>query len=172
MIGSASEYICAARFLGGVSGGGGQICSALYFAEIANDNIRGKLSTTYILSRSIGTLLAYVLGIYMNYIQASIVYIAISLAFAISFIFVPATPQHLLRIGANDVRIPFNPCRIQLLSEIFFANRKRAKHSNFTRDARALIGRLIEIPILRMLFNDFKPFPKNRRRIPIYHGKI
>lgn len=116
MIGSVSEYITAARFLGGVSGGGAQICSALYFAEIANDNIRGKLSTSYILSRSLGTLLAYVLGIYMNYIQASIVYIVISLAFAIGFIFIPATPQHLLRIGANDVRnayIPFNLCRIQ-----------------------------------------------------------
>lgn len=75
----------------------------LYIAEIADDDIRGKLGTSYQLSRSFGVLLAYGQGMVMNYIEVSTIYIAISILFAISFFFVPATPQYLLRIGANEV---------------------------------------------------------------------
>lgn len=103
VIGTNSTYIIVSRFLTGFVGGGVVLCAAIYFAEIANDNIRGQLATSYILCRNIGILVAYVLGIYVNYIQASIVYMGISVIFAITFIFMPATPQHLLRIGAIEV---------------------------------------------------------------------
>lgn len=90
----------------GLVGGAAQTCTALYFAEIADDNIRGKLSTTYSLLRNSGVLLGYVLGVYLNYTQASMVYIGISVLFVISFICVPATPQYLLQIGNDDVSAP------------------------------------------------------------------
>lgn len=79
------------------------MCTAIYFAEIANDDIRGRLSTSYALSRNFGILLSYVLGIYMNYIHASMICLVIAVLFAVSFTFMPATPQHLLRRGAIDV---------------------------------------------------------------------
>lgn len=101
--GTEAGYIIASRALSGFVGGGVLLGTAIYFAEIANDNIRGKLVTTYSFSRSLGFLLAYVLGIYVNYIQASMAYLGIAIFFAISFIFIPATPQHLLRVGEVDV---------------------------------------------------------------------
>lgn len=107
IFGPAAEYIVASRFLTGLVGGGAQTCTALYFAEISDDNIRGKLSTFYSLLRNSGVLLAYVLGIYLNYIQASMVYIGISALFAISFACVPATPQYLLQTGADDVSVTY-----------------------------------------------------------------
>lgn len=110
IFGPVAEYIILSRFLTGVIGGGAHTCTALYFAEIANDNIRGKLSTTYSLLRNSGVLLGYVLGIYVNYIQASMIYIGISILFGISFFFVPATPQYLLRIGADDVSVLHAKC--------------------------------------------------------------
>lgn len=105
IFGPVAEYIILSRFLTGLIGGGAHTCTALYCAEIANDNIRGKLSTTYSLLRNSGVLLGYVVGIYVNYIQASMIYIGISILFAMSFIRVPETPQYLLRIGANDVSV-------------------------------------------------------------------
>lgn len=109
IFGPIAECIILSRLLTGLVGGGAQTCTALYFAEISDDNIRGKLSTFYSLLRNLGILLGYVLGICFNYIEASMIYIGISILFAISFICVPATPQYLLQIGADDVSVPFNP---------------------------------------------------------------
>lgn len=105
LFGTTAEHLCASRYLTGVVGGGIQTCLTLYIAEIADDNIRGKLGTSYQLSRNMGILLAYTLGIFINYIQVSMVCIGITAIFAISFVCLPATPQYLLRIGADDVSI-------------------------------------------------------------------
>lgn len=105
LFGTIAEHICVSRFLTGVIGGGAQTCLTLFIAEIADDHIRGKLGTSAQLSRNMGILLAYVLGIFINYVQVSMIYIAISVLFVISFICVPPTPQYLLRIGADEVII-------------------------------------------------------------------
>lgn len=124
IFGPVAEYIILSRFLTGVIGGGAHTCTALYFAEIANDNIRGKLSTTYSLLRNSGVLLGYVLGIYLNYIQASMIYIIISILFAISFICVPSTPQYLLRIGAIDVSVLCKTSEENIFYENFYFSPK------------------------------------------------
>lgn len=105
LFGTIAEHICVSRFLTGVIGGGAQTCLTLFIAEIADDHIRGKLGTSAQLSRNMGILLAYVLGIFINYVQVSMIYIAISVLFVISFICVPPTPQYLLRIGSDEVII-------------------------------------------------------------------
>lgn len=107
IFGSTAEYIVLSRFFTGVVGGGAQTCTALYFAEIADDNIRGKLSTSYALSRNMGILLAYVMEIYINYVQLSMICVAICVLFAITNYGLPSTPKYLLQIGADDVRIIF-----------------------------------------------------------------
>lgn len=104
IFGSTAEYIVLSRFFTGVVGGGAQTCTALYFAEIADDNIRGKLSTSYALSRNMGILLAYVIEIYINYVQLSMICVAVCVLFTITYYGLPSTPKYLLQIGADDVR--------------------------------------------------------------------
>lgn len=43
----------------------------------------------------------------MNYIQMSKIFIGVTALFAISFVFLPATPKYLLQIGADDVSNAF-----------------------------------------------------------------
>lgn len=105
LFGTIAEHICVSRYMTGVVGGGIQTCLTLFIAETADDNIRGVLGTSCQLSRNVGILLAYVLGIFENYIHVSMIYIGVSVLFTISFICVPATPQYLLRIGSDAVSI-------------------------------------------------------------------
>lgn len=75
----------------------------LYTAEIAENNIRGKLGTFHQFSRNFGVLLAYVLGSYIRYVDLSVIYLAITAFFVLSFWFLPSTPQYLLRNGLQKV---------------------------------------------------------------------
>lgn len=105
IFGTTAEYVIFSRFLSGLVGGAAQTCTALYFAEIANDNIRGRLSTSYAISRNFGILLVYVLEIYINYIRMSMICLVFCAFFAVSYYGLPSTPKYLLQIGADDVRI-------------------------------------------------------------------
>lgn len=101
--GSAAEHIYLSRFVSGIAGGGGQATMMLYLSQIADDDIRGILGTVGQLIRCLGTLVAYVLGAYMNYIHMSVVFMVITAAFVISFYGKPSTPQHLLKYGHIQV---------------------------------------------------------------------
>lgn len=104
IFGPSAEYIILARYLSGINGGGLQTSTALYFAEIADDNIRGQLSVSYSLSRNIGILFAYVAGMYINYMQLSMICAIICVIFVATYYGLPSTPKYLLQIGADDVR--------------------------------------------------------------------
>lgn len=107
--GDVAEHICASRFLSGLANGGVQTATMLYLAQIADDNIRGILGTTSQMTRCLGTLLAFVLGAYINYVQMSLVFVGVTILFTITFYGKPSTPQHFLKIGATKVR---NFCQI------------------------------------------------------------
>lgn len=108
-------------------GGGIHTCMSLYLSEIADDHIRGKLGTSYQLSRNLGILFAYILGMFMNYIQMSKVFIGVTAVFAISFVLLPATPKYLLQIGADDVSNAFRMINLIHFSTIYF-RRKQGPH--------------------------------------------
>lgn len=103
IFGPSADYVIVSRFLSGIVGGGVQTCTPLYFAEIADDNIRGKLSTSFAISRNIGILLVYVLEIYINYVQMSMICVAVCILFVVSYFSLPPTPKYLLQIGADEV---------------------------------------------------------------------
>lgn len=103
--GNVAEHIYTSRYLSGLAGGGVQTTMMLYLSQIADDDIRGMLGTISQLTRCFGTLVAYVLGAYFNYIQMSIIFIGVTMVYVISFYRSPSTPQHLLNIGAINVRI-------------------------------------------------------------------
>lgn len=93
---------------------------SLYLSQIADDNIRGKLGTSYLLSRNFGILFAYILGMFINYIEMSKVFIGITALFAISFAFLPETPTYLLQIGAEDVSNAFIMINFVYFTTIYF----------------------------------------------------
>lgn len=81
---------------------------SLYFSETVDDNIRGKIGTSYAISRNVGVLLAYVLEIYISFVHLSWICLAISVIYAISFFCIPSTPKYFLDIGADEVRLFFH----------------------------------------------------------------
>lgn len=102
--GDTYYHVLIARVFVGAVGGGIQTTLILYTSEIANDNIRGKLSCFTPLFRNIGILLAYVIGAAADYTVVPCIFVLVPLLFVCSFSFVPNTCQfHLLR-GENDVR--------------------------------------------------------------------
>lgn len=106
--GDVAEHIYASRFLSGLAGGGVQTTMMLYLSQIADDDIRGILGTTSQLTRCVGTLMAYILGAYMNYVQLSLVFIGVTMLFTISFYGKPSTPQYFLKNGAIKVRSSYH----------------------------------------------------------------
>lgn len=134
LYGTTIEQIFAYRFFFGIVDGGAQICVLLYLAGISNANIRGKLCTTFTISRNIGLLLAYVVGNVWHGKEATI-FIGISILFAISYVGIPSTPQYLLRTGNVDVSAAITHQHVsihfqfsQLILSIFMLNRKRRMH--------------------------------------------
>lgn len=108
LYGTIAEHIYASRLLSGLAGGGIQTAMTIYFAEISDDSIRGILGTSYQLSRCFGILITYILEVYINYIQLSMIMIVLTLAYAVSFFTMPPTPQYLLKIGADEVSFDFS----------------------------------------------------------------
>lgn len=96
-------HLILSRFLSGTVVGGAQTCIFLYVAEIADNEIRGQIGTIYMYARNFGILIAFTIGSYYNYITASLFFIAITVVFLATFLFVPSTPQHFLQ--KNDFRV-------------------------------------------------------------------
>lgn len=67
-------------------------------------SIRGRLGTIYQYSRNLGILFSYTLGSFFNYITASYFYSAIVVLFYATFVFLPSTPQYLLRNDKIEVK--------------------------------------------------------------------
>lgn len=103
LYGTVAGHIYASRLLAGIAGGGIQTAMTFYISEISDDSIRGMLGTSYQLSRCFGILFTYILEVYINYIQLSVIMIGLTLLYAITFMLFPPTPQYLLKIGADEV---------------------------------------------------------------------
>lgn len=99
MFGNTVEILLAGRFLAGLSAGGVFVLVPLYVSEISEDKVRGVLGSFFIFSINFGTLLMFVAGNYFSYTLTSKVMVAFPIAFAMTFIFLPETPRHLLKCG-------------------------------------------------------------------------
>ncbi|KAH8263237.1 hypothetical protein KR044_006378 [Drosophila immigrans] len=90
-------HLIAARFLGGVAGGGVFGVIPIYIAELAEDSVRGILGTFLVLTCNMGVVLAFVLGYYFNYATVAWIVSTLSVLFLVCFWFMPETPQHLMQ---------------------------------------------------------------------------
>lgn len=99
MIGSSVEILLVGRFFAGLAAGGVFVLVPLYVSEISEDKIRGTLGSFFIFSINFGTLLMFVAGTYLSYSVVPRIMIAFPIIFALTFVFLPETPQHLLKNG-------------------------------------------------------------------------
>lgn len=102
-IGDTYNYVLFARFVIGWCAGGIQTSVIIYITDIANNSIRGKLSSFSYAARNIGILIAYILGPLLPYKIVPCVYVTVPIVFVIWFAFFPNTPQFHLKQGNFQV---------------------------------------------------------------------
>lgn len=95
-------YILTARFLGGFVGGGVFVIVPIFIAEIAEDNIRGLLSSFLVFNCTLGCLFAFVFGHFLTYHRAAMLYSIFPILGAIAIYFLPETPIYLMRLNKTD----------------------------------------------------------------------
>lgn len=82
----------------------------VFISEIASDRVRGSLGSLLVFSCNIGILFAFVLGNYVSYIASPIILLAIPVAFLVSIVFFPESPQCLMKNGNEEVNADGKKC--------------------------------------------------------------
>lgn len=90
-------YLYVARLIHGIMSAGTFSLCQFYFVEISNDNVRGALGSTVVVSGHVGVPIAMAFGTYFNYGAIPILAIAVSILFGILFFFFPETPLFLVK---------------------------------------------------------------------------
>ncbi|KAI5641239.1 sugar transporter domain-containing protein [Phthorimaea operculella] len=83
-------------------GAGGQAVSSVYIAEIAQDQIRGGLTSTCVSGFFIGLLLSYVLGGQLSYYQLIYAHLALSILYIVLISLLKESPVFLLQKGKEE----------------------------------------------------------------------
>ncbi|XP_011181202.2 facilitated trehalose transporter Tret1 [Zeugodacus cucurbitae] len=96
------EYLYAARFTSGVTGGGTWVVLPIYIGEIADPNIRGRLTSLFTLFLNVGMLIGYTLSSYVPYHIIPIAVILLPLLYLLIEIYFPETPSYLLHCGKEE----------------------------------------------------------------------
>lgn len=73
----------------------------VYISEISNSEIRGTLSSLFLLCVNLGTLLIFIIGNVVSYDLVSKLNLALPIVFSIVFLLFPETPYYLLKCGKN-----------------------------------------------------------------------
>nr|XP_023013560.1 facilitated trehalose transporter Tret1-like isoform X1 [Leptinotarsa decemlineata] len=100
------------RLITGLAAGACCIAAPLYTSEIAHKSLRGTLGSFFQLMVTIGILLAYIFGKFLNPIHFTIWCACIPFIFVILFVFQPESPIFLLKIGRyNEARSALSKLR-------------------------------------------------------------
>lgn len=97
---AARSYLVlyAARFVAGIAHGGVYNVAVIYFAEIADKDVRGAFGTLLKMCTNLGGLFVTTAGAYLPYDQLNLVSLSLPLVFVATFVFMPETPYfHLIR---------------------------------------------------------------------------
>lgn len=93
------EYLYAARFASGITGGGTYVVIPIFLGEILDPTIRGRLTSMFTLTLNIGMMTGYVLSSYVPYHIIPIAVILLPLLYLLLETFFPETPPYLLHCG-------------------------------------------------------------------------
>lgn len=97
------ELYYTGRFLAGISLGGLFMIAPLFCTEVAEDKIRGLLSSAQNISVTFSTVIAYAIGPYVSVLAFSLICFAFPLAFSIlCFFFITETPYYLVKKDRYD----------------------------------------------------------------------
>ncbi|KAH8278449.1 hypothetical protein KR018_003426 [Drosophila ironensis] len=96
------SYLYAGRFLAGISGGGCYVVLPIFVAEIADNGIRGALSSITMMYVSIGMMIGFSLASYLSYYLMPCIAIALPVCFLLAIIGLSETPQYLLKRGRDE----------------------------------------------------------------------
>ncbi|XP_055375842.1 uncharacterized protein LOC129608384 [Condylostylus longicornis] len=97
IIGTNVTYLLWSRFLGGLAGGGAYVVVPLYVTEIAEDRVRGTLGSYLVCSVFLGVQISFILGWAVSYYLLPYLLMIIPIVFFALFVFLPETPQQLLK---------------------------------------------------------------------------
>ncbi|XP_039437009.1 solute carrier family 2, facilitated glucose transporter member 8-like isoform X2 [Culex pipiens pallens] len=90
-------YLMVMRFLAGFSGGVCFMVIPMFIGEIAEDRIRGLLSSTLVFTCNAGILIMYILGDLFPYKTIPWILLAFPVLFLACFSFIPDTPFYLMQ---------------------------------------------------------------------------
>ncbi|XP_047503455.1 facilitated trehalose transporter Tret1-2 homolog isoform X3 [Pieris napi] len=90
------------RFITGIAGGAFCVTAPAYTSEIAQDSIRGTLGSFFQLMVTVGILFAYAVGSYTSVFVFNILCTLIPIVFAVTFFFMPESPNFLVVKGRHD----------------------------------------------------------------------
>ncbi|XP_049812303.1 facilitated trehalose transporter Tret1-like [Schistocerca nitens] len=96
-----AALLFVARALGSVSVGVAFMTTPMYLGEIAEDRLRGAVTTLYQVLLNVGTLYSYAVGAYVSFATLAWACLAPPLAFAASFIWMPESPYFLAMRGRD-----------------------------------------------------------------------
>ncbi|KAJ8954666.1 hypothetical protein NQ318_011356 [Aromia moschata] len=89
-------YIYVARFFSGMAGNMAFVAAPMYLAEIADQKIRGFLSSIIYLMMLTGCLIMYCVGPYLPYYSSCLIGICLAVSEISIFSFMPETPYYLM----------------------------------------------------------------------------
>ncbi|KAI4456965.1 sugar transporter-like [Holotrichia oblita] len=95
-------WLYALRVIGGTGGGTITIVCSVYNGEIAENDIRGRLGSTFILLKQVGTLLVLAIGPYVSYTWLAIIGMIVASVFLGTFVFMPESPYYLMKVHDRD----------------------------------------------------------------------
>nr|CAD7461952.1 unnamed protein product [Timema tahoe] len=93
---NSKNMLHSARFIAGLSCGGGTVVIPLFVAEISEDSVRGALSTLTVLFFNGGILFAYCAGSYFRFHSLACICLTLVILFIVCFYFVPESPVFLM----------------------------------------------------------------------------
>ncbi|XP_038218424.1 facilitated trehalose transporter Tret1-2 homolog [Zerene cesonia] len=83
-------------------GSGGQAVSSVYISEIAQDSIRGALTSSTVSGFFIGLLLSYFLGGQLSYYQVVYVHLGLSILYILLLMLLKESPVYLVQQGKEE----------------------------------------------------------------------
>ncbi|KAH8403344.1 hypothetical protein KR222_011071, partial [Zaprionus bogoriensis] len=91
------EWLYVARLCNGLTGGGLFVVLPIFISEISDNSVRGRLSSFFILTINMGTLVGFIVSTYVPYHVIPCVVIVMPVLYLLLTTQYPETPQQLLR---------------------------------------------------------------------------
>ncbi|XP_028179113.1 facilitated trehalose transporter Tret1-like [Ostrinia furnacalis] len=101
-ISKTSILILAARFISGIAGGAYLVLGPMFISEVAEDSIRGALSSATITFYGLGALMSYLLGWFFGYNTIIWINLAVGVMCAGLLMSVPESPVFLMKKNREE----------------------------------------------------------------------